>query len=245
MIYSKHRFSLEIQSAHSQISVPVKIGDTGVILYISLTDGGKPFHIPEGTQALLSVHRPTGTYFQKHCDIENNTTIVYDFLDYENTAAVEGIHNCDITLISGVTGRILATSWFTMIVGERAVDDDSVNVTDEDRSAIADILAAEASRQAKENSRINNESERGRAEEERELAENARQSAFNAKIDEADKKIDTMQALIDRGALDGKDGYTPQKYIDYFTPSDISEIVGRVLAEVPEVELYDGTVEVI
>lgn len=245
MIYSKHRFSLEIQSAHSQIAVPVKAGDTGVTLYISLTDGGKPFNIPDGTLAMLSIHRPTGTYLQEFCAIEDNTTIVYDFMQNENTAVVEGIHHCDLTLYGGETGRIISTSWFTMIVSERAVDDDSINVTDEDRSAIDAILAAEASRQSKEESRINAESARVDAEEERERAEIARQSAFNGTIKEAGDMIDTMQTLIDRGALDGKDGYTPIKGVDYFTPSDINEIVGRVLAEVPEVELYDGTVEVI
>lgn len=248
MIYSKHRFSLEIQCEHSQIAVPVKVGDTGVTFYIALTDGGKPFTIPDGTLAMLSIRRPTGTYLQEYCDISNNGTIIYDFQQNENTAAVEGIHRCDLTLYGSETGRIISTSWFTMIVSDKVVDGDSINVTDEKRDAIDAMIAAEASRQAKEAARVSAESARVDAEEERERAEIARQSAFDGTISEAGDMIDTMQALIDRGALDGKDGkdgYTPIKGVDYFTPSEINGIVELVLAQVPEVELYDGTVEVI
>lgn len=245
MIISKHRFSLEIQCAHSQISIPVMFGDTGTKFYIALTDGGKSFKIPDGTLAMLSIRRPDGSFLQEFCPIKNNTIIEYDFMQNEKTAIIEGIHNCELTLFNATTNSVLSTSWFTMIVSAKVVNSDSINITTENYDLIKAILDVEASRQEKETARELAESERVAAEEERDLAEKARQSAFNAKIDEADKKIDTMQALIDRGALDGKDGYTPQKYIDYFTPSDISEIVGRVLAEVPEVELYDGTVEVI
>lgn len=176
MIYSKHRFTLEIQAAHSQIAVPVKVGDTGTKFYIALTEGGKPFIIPDGTLAMLSIHRPTGTFLQAFCSIRNNTTVIYDFMQNVNTAAVEGIHNCELTLYGSTTGSIISTSWFSMIVSERVVNDDSLNVTDENQNAFDAMIAAEASRQAGEESRVNAEAGRALAEEARVRAEIARES---------------------------------------------------------------------
>lgn len=179
MINSKHRFTLEIQAAHSQIAVPVKLGDTGTKLYIALTDGGNPFVIPDGSLAMLTVHRPTGTFLQAFCSIRNNTTIIYDFMQNANTAAVEGIHNCELTLYGGTTGSVLSTSWFNMIVSARVVNDDSLNITDETQNAFDAMIAAEASRQANEESRVNAEAGRVLAEEARVRAEAARESAHS------------------------------------------------------------------
>lgn len=189
MIYSKHRFTLEIQAAHSQIAVPVKLGDTGTKLYIALTDGGNPFVIPDGSLAMLTVHRPTGTFLQAFCSIRNNTTVIYDFMQNENTAAVEGIHNCELTLCGGTTGSIISTSWFTMNVSPRVVNDDSLNITDENQNAFDAMIAAEASRQANEESRVNAEAGRALAEEARVRAEAARESATSG------ASADASQAL--------------------------------------------------
>lgn len=166
MIHSKHRFTLDLQVAHSQIAIPVTVGDTGKIFYISLTDGGEPYKIPDGGLAMLTIRRPTGTYLQAFCPIKNNSLIVYDFLQNENTAAVEGIHKCELTLYGSEAG-VIASPWFTMIVSQRVVNSDDLNITDEDQSAVDAMIGAEASRQSAEYARINAESGRVAAEEER------------------------------------------------------------------------------
>lgn len=248
MIYSKHRFSLEIQSAHSQIAIPVMLGNTGITFYISLTDGGRPFAIPEGALAMLTIHRPTGTYLQAFCPIKNNTTVIYDFMQNENTAAVEGIHNCELTLYGGQTGSVISTSWFTMTVSARVVNSDSINITDENRSAIDAMIAAEASRQVNEESRINAEASRVAAEEARARAEIARENTSAGTIKEMNTLVSSIETMRDSGAFngkdgkDGKDGYTPEVGVDYFTAQDKAYIINSVLAEIPE---YEGTVEVI
>ena len=166
MIYTKHRFTLDMQVAQAQIAVPVTVGDTAKTFYISLTDGGEAYKIADGCLAMLTIRRPTGTYMQAFCPIRNNATIVYDFQQNENTAAVEGIHNCELTLY-GTESEIVATPKFTMIVSARVVNSDDLNITDEDRSAVDAMIAAEASRQSAEYTRINAESDRIAAEEER------------------------------------------------------------------------------
>lgn len=175
MIYSKHRFTLDMQVAHSQIAIPVTVGDTAKTFYISLTDGGEAFKIADGNLAMLTIRRPSGTYLQAFCPIKNNSTIVYDFLQNENTAAMEGVHKCELTLY-GPEMEVLASPWFTMVVSQRVVNGDNLNITDENRSAIDAMLGAEASRQSAEQSRINAESGRVAAENDRVSAEEARRA---------------------------------------------------------------------
>lgn len=166
MIYTKHRFTLDMQVAQAQIAVPVTVGDTAKTFYISLTDGGEAYKIADGCLAMLTIRRPTGTYMQAFCPIRNNATIVYDFQQNANTAAVEGIHNCELTLY-GLESEVVSTPKFTMVVSKRVVNGDNLNITDEDRSAVDAMIAAEASRQSAEYARIEAESDRVDAEEAR------------------------------------------------------------------------------
>jgi hypothetical protein len=48
--------------------------------------------------------------------------------------------------------------------------------------------------------------------------------------------------LVKKGekGTDGKDGYTPQKGVDYYTDADKAEMVSAVLAALP---VYEGEVE--
>lgn len=160
MIYSKHRFTLDMQVEHSQIAIPVTVGDTGKVFLINISDGGVPYKIPDGSLAMLTIHRPTGTHLQAFCPIESDSTIVYDFMQNENTAIVEGVHDCELTLYGSVSGSVVSTAWFTMIVSARVVNSDDLNITDEDRSAVDAMIDAEASRQSAELARINAENER-------------------------------------------------------------------------------------
>lgn len=247
MINSKHRFTLEIQAAHSQIAVPVKVGDTGTKFYIALTDGGKPFIIPDGSLAMLTIHRPTGTFLQAFCSIKNNTTIIYDFMQNVNTAAVEGIHNCELTLYGGTSGSIISTSWFTMTVSPKVVNDDSLNITDENQNAFDAMISAEASRQANEETRVNAEAARVLAEEARVLAEQTREGAtagINAtataamlKADEAFRYATAALEIAGSGTGGGGGG------LPIVTVADDGKVLtvvgGKWVAE--EIEEYDGT----
>lgn len=263
MINSKHRFTLEVQSAHSQIALPVKVGDTGTKFYISLTDGGNPFIIPGGTLAMLTIRRPTGTFLQAFCPIRNNTTVIYDFMQNPNTAAVEGVHNCELTLYGGTSGSIISTSWFTMIVSARVVNDDSLNITDENRNAFDAMIAAEASRQAGEESRVNAEAARVLAEEARVRAEAARESATTnagaaaelalAKANEAfsfASSANSKASQADRNAataLELAAQALNTSQLPIVTAADEGKVLtvegGRWVAK--EVEEYEGDLEVV
>lgn len=185
---SNYRFTLDMHSAQSQISLPALLGDTGRTLYISFSDGGKPYIIADGCLAKLSIKRPTGTHLEEFCTIESNTTVVYPFSKNKNTCAVAGIHNCDVTLYDP-EGKKITSAKFTMVVSERAINRDDIDVTDEDYTAVDAILAVEAARQVAEAERTEAEAERLSAEEERQRAEIERTSAESERsISEEERK---------------------------------------------------------
>lgn len=182
---SNYRFTLDMHSAQSQTSIPVLLGDTSRTLHINFTDGGNPYVIETGCLAKLSIKRPTGTFIEEFCEIKNNTTVVYPFTQNENTCAVEGIHECDVTLYDPKGGQICSPS-FSMIVSERVIRSDDINLSDENRTAIDAMLLAEASRQDAETGRVNREAERVTAEDKRVEAETARKNAESER-DNAEK----------------------------------------------------------
>ncbi|MEE1171705.1 MAG: hypothetical protein U0K87_05060 [Ruminococcus sp.] len=231
MIYSKHRFTLDMQVAHSQIAIPVTVGDTGKTFYISLTDGGEPFKLSDGSLAMLTIKRPTGTFLQAFCPIVNGSTVVYDFLQNENTAAVEGIHKCELTLY-GPTSEVISSPWFTMVVSRRVVNGDDLNITDEDRSAVDAMIAAESSRQSAEYARINAESGRVAAESQRV----AYYEEFVARVNSGEFGVattktvtlsvgswltDAMEGYIYRVSVAGVTADPAKSHVFYSVPSDI------------------------
>lgn len=139
---SIYRFTLDMHSAQSQVSIPAMLGDTGRTLRINLSDGSNPYTIAEGCLAKISVKRPKGTRLEDFCIIENGTTIVYPF--GQNTCAEEGIHDCDVTLY-GLDGNVITSPRFSMVVSERAVNSDDIEITKEDRTAMDAILSEWAS----------------------------------------------------------------------------------------------------
>ena len=189
----KHRFTLDMHSAQSQISIPAMLGDTGRTLYITLTDGGNPYTIADGCLAKLAIKRPTGTHLEAFCEIVGGTTIVYKFSQNENTCAVEGLHDCTLTLY-GAEDEIITSPRFTMVVNERAVNSDDINLSDEDQSTIDAIVSAEAARQITEASRVNAEALRVDAEALREEAESARKTAESARTEAEAIRIPAEQA---------------------------------------------------
>ena len=143
---SKYRFTLDMHTAQSQVSLPIVLHDTARKLYISLADGGKIYHIADGCLAVIRIDRPTGTYIEQFCPIEDNTNIVYDFAQYTNTAIVEGLHECEVTLY-GLDGRIITTARFSMVVSARVVNKDDIEITDDDWTIIDSVAVEEARRQ--------------------------------------------------------------------------------------------------
>ena len=180
---SIYRFTLDLHSTQSQISLPVTKGDTARVFLISLSDGGLPYTIADGCLAMISVKRPSGTHLEAFCAIENGTTIKYDFEQNQNTAVMDGVHDCSVTLYDA-DGRELGTPRFTMVVSDRVINRDDLNITDEDQTAFDAMMQKMVAIEGAENVRVDNETQRQENEKERKTTMNTiRQMLDNGEFD--------------------------------------------------------------
>ena len=206
---SIHRLTLDMHRSQSQISIPVMLGDTSRIFRIILSDGGNPYIIEDGCLAKLSIKRPTGTRIEDFCVIENNTTIVYDFMQHENTAAVEGIHECDVS-VYGLDGKVLTTARFSMVVSERVIARDDVVLTDEDFTAVDAMIVEEAVRRAAETERNLAEAERKDAEQRRKEDDQLRDEADQLRKEVAEEILSRMDEAVEEVTAIRDSIYTKQ-----------------------------------
>lgn len=191
---SKFRLTLNLHSIQSQHSIPAMLGDTYITLLISISDGGVPYTIAEGCLAKLSIKRPSGSHLEEFCKITNNSIIEYPFKQNINTCAEAGIHFCDVTLYSP-DGEVLGTPSFIMVVSEKVVRRDDIDLSTDDYTAVNAMMAQEATRQAEETKRAEAEVARSEAEDERVKAENERVEAENERA-EAMKEITSGKLYI-------------------------------------------------
>lgn len=94
---SRYSFTLDVQSAQSQICLAAIQGDTYREFYINFSDGGDPFVLEENTTASLIIERPDGISIEGLCDVvDGGAAVLYRFT--KETCAVDGLHNCQLLL---------------------------------------------------------------------------------------------------------------------------------------------------
>ena len=230
MNFSTYRFTLDLQKHKSQMSIVVFQYDTAIKLSIGLTDGGVPYRLDGNITAKLYGKKPNGGAIVHDCSIEDSSRIIYTF---EKTTANEiGITNCQICIYNNNDEQVSAPK-FTLVVGEKAVNDDDVFEDEEFEgkySALDAIFTAEA--------------ERVEAEAERVEAEEVRKNELLRKVDkttEANKLYGTDEAgnptTYDFDSMrgeKGEDGYTPQVGVDYFTETEKKELVSVIETQCKE-----------
>lgn len=186
MNYSNYRFNLDVQSTVSQVSLPVRLLDTGRRLYIGLTDGGTPYIIEAGCRAVFYARKADGNPIMNDCIIERGSVIRYDLT--EQTTSCAGVVDCEVRLY-GTQGNLITSPRFIMVVDERVVHDDDFPLSEAEKSILDTILLTETER-------VNAEMDRVAAEEERvatmsniiKRSETAFSSAEKA-VDEANEAI--------------------------------------------------------
>lgn len=183
MEYSIFRFTLNMHTHRSQATVSAFCGDTAIQLRITLADGSNVYKIDDGCVAVLSGTKADGYKLLNRCVIENNT-IIYDFT--EQTTGSAGIVKCEITLYDA-DDKVITSPKFTIVVDEREVSDNDVNLSQAEYTVIADIMKAEAvekKREANEKKREANEAKREANEANRQSSyEQAKKIASDAKAD--------------------------------------------------------------
>lgn len=119
MTNSHYKISLNINDHGSYISLKAKKGATDRILYITLTDGSKPYAISSECYAVFTAKKADGNILYNECSIIGNT-IVYAFTP-QTTSAV-GQANCEIRLY-GSDSKLLVSARFALIVEDTVYND--------------------------------------------------------------------------------------------------------------------------
>lgn len=188
---STYRFTLDLQKHNSQVSIAVYKYDSAVSLLIGLTDGGKPYKIEEGCYAIFYGMRANGKPLIHKCEFKDNTEITYEFKNA--TADCVGIVNCQIRLYSA-DKKLITAPRFTIIVEERVVSEDDIEVIDDSLEGIDQIFT-------EEKARIEAEEDRVEAEWARVVAEDARVVAETARVD-AEVLRESAEWLRDKAEVD-------------------------------------------
>ena len=133
MEYAIHRISLDIRSTKTQANIKAKQADTARKIYITLTEGGFPYHIAKDCSATFSAVKPDGNYVHNVCQIDGDT-IIYTFTD--QTTPVEGVMDCEISLYDSNKNRITSPHFNIQVEervynGEEIVSSPEANVLDE------------------------------------------------------------------------------------------------------------------
>ena len=114
MTNSYFKISLDIHDHGSNVSLKVKKGDTGRILYITLMDGRVPYAITEECYAVFTAKKADGKILYNNCSITGNT-VVYAFTPQTTTAG--GKAECEIKLY-GADDKLLTSARFTLMVDD-------------------------------------------------------------------------------------------------------------------------------
>jgi hypothetical protein len=172
---STYRFSLDIHSTQSQVSISVPQYDTARGILATLTEAGKPYQLSDECRAVFTAVKADGTRLFNDCIILGGTVIRYDFT--EQTTACVGIVECSIK-VYGANGRVLTSPRLTLVIYEGTGGD--VVLSADEQNVLGGLEQAEIGRVTAENDRVLAEAGRVKAEENRVSAEEGRAEAFSA-----------------------------------------------------------------
>lgn len=193
MNYSTYRRTLDLQKHQSNLSIAVFQYDSAVRLILSFTDGGKPYLIREGSQAVFYGKRSDQTPLCLPCIIPNDSEIIFEFND--TVTAVLGMVNCEVRLY-GTEKELITAPRFTIWVEPRVVDSDDVEIVESTLEAVDKMFLDEIERTNNEAAREANELQRIANEEAREKKIAELENAKGDTISSTEEKTQTMMGEL-------------------------------------------------
>lgn len=234
MQYANYRIHLDVQSGGSGVVLSAKRGDTGRRIFVTLTDGGRPYVLEEDCYTVLTARKPDGSKVFHQCPREGGQiccTLT------EQLLAVPGSVRCEVR-VYGRDAMLLTSAAFELLVESTVWADGDVAESFHDFSALTDLIGRN----------------QALLEELRELKESEKPkngATFLPAVDPAgtlswtnDGSLPNPEPVNLRGpkgedgrngedGKDGEDGYTPVKGVDYCTEAEKEALVQTVLDRVP------------
>ena len=118
---------MDIHDTNSQAILNAKKGDNARKIYISLTDGGKPYSISVGCTAKLRAKKPDDSVLYNDCTIQDN---VIEYTLTNQTSAYPGNVECEVELI-GTDEKKITSPRFTIVVDDTIASDAEIESTNE------------------------------------------------------------------------------------------------------------------
>ena len=134
------RLILDLRETDTPAAVQAKLGDTGRVLQIALTDGGVPYPISEDCSAVFTGKKADGTVVYNPCRVEDNE-ILYPFT--EQTCACAGNMDAEVRLY-GSGGKLLTSASFLLEIQDTVFREGDVVSRDEMNALDALVLETRA-----------------------------------------------------------------------------------------------------
>ena len=114
MNYSTYRISLDIHDTASQVSIPVKSGDSYRKIIATLAEDGRPYEITKECRVEFNCLTESDNIKQVECEVKDDT--IY-YLISPSVTETMGIKECEFKLY-GADDALLTSPRFTIVVEE-------------------------------------------------------------------------------------------------------------------------------
>lgn len=221
----KHKIKIDLVRRSVPPVIDAVQGDTGTrIVEISLFENYVPWEIPDNTKFLINYRRKDGS--GGDYDTLPNNNLAYSF--YGNIVSVELVSPIlsksgivDVQLQMNMDNDILSTFSFTINVEESTFVDKPI--TEEDYSNIKTFIKTEIK------SELDAAKSSGEFDGEDGFSPEIKITRFdNGDTGGVEISVENKETVYSASVLDGKDGHTPIKGVDYFTPEDTQPFIDLV-----------------
>lgn len=224
MEQAKQVFLFNLRQKAVQHHIPVKQGDTAFTLFAAFSDGDHSMYpIPKTGKVCLRGVTPAGKEIFNECNILEDNVVSHCFSP--NLTAVPGEMECEFVFF-GEENRQITGQKFIVEVEETAGDETQITQTAE-FSAL--IQAMSQTLQEQQNAKALAQQY------EQLIAVPPTQGPQGEKGEKGDKGDQGPQGLL---GPQGVAGYTPQKGVDYFTPTEQSQMVQEVMDSLGGVPVF-------
>lgn len=133
---ANYHITLDLQESHSGQMLTLHQNDTCRRIYITLTDGGRPYKMAAGCRGVFTAKKSDGTVIFNDCTIQDDA-LIYDVT--EQTTASCGELACQLRLY-GEMGELLSAAGFSAMVYPQTVSDDDVVASTPEATALERLL---------------------------------------------------------------------------------------------------------